>query len=169
MEDNIMLSKKKKIFILCGMLALLIVTGVLNIVLNGNAISANSGNNNIDKDNASSASFFDTYRSDRTATREQTMIYLDAIINNSDSDSEAVEQAKQSKVELTKNMEIELVLEGLIKALGFDDVVVTNSTESVNVIVKAAEITEDQATQISDVILTETGRTAFDVRIITVE
>lgn len=161
-----MLSKKKKIFILCGMLVLLIVTGVLNIVLNGNAISAGgNGDNNVN----SSMSFFDTYRSDRVATREQTILYLDAIISNTASESEAVEKAKQSKLELTQNMELELVLEGLIKALGFDDVVVTNSTESINVIVKTNELTEEQATQITEIIVTETNKTSFDVRIIPVE
>ena len=163
-----MLSKKKKVFILCGMLALLIVTGVLNIVLNGNAISAN-GSSGSAGGAQSSMSFFDTYRADRLATREQTILYLDAIINNAESDSEAVENARQSKLELTKNMELELVLEGLIKALGFDDVVVTNSTESINVIVKAAELNEVQATQITEIIVTETDRTSFDVRIIPVE
>ncbi len=161
-----MLSKKKKIFILCGMLVLLVVTGVLNIVLNGNAISAGGGGaNNVN----SSMSFFDTYRSDRVATREQTVLYLDAIISNTASESEAVENAKQSKLELTQNMELELVLEGLIKALGFDDVVVTSSTESINVIVKTKELTEVQATQITEIIVTETNKTAFDVRIIPVE
>lgn len=162
-----MLSKKKKVFILCGMLALLIVTGVLNIVLNGRSISANSGGG---EDNLqTSASFFATYRTDRQATREQSLIYLDAIIDSADSDSEAVENARQTKLELTKNMELELVLEGLIKALGFDDVVVANSAESINIIVKAAEINEDQAAQITDVILSETDKKTFDIRIITVE
>lgn len=165
-----MLSKKKKVFILCGMLALLIVTGVLNIVLNGRALSASaSGGGGNDLGTNSSASFFDTYRADRTATREQTILYLDAIINNADSDSDAVENARQSKLELTQNMELELVLEGLIKALGFTDVVVTNSTESVNVIVKSGELTEDQVTQITEVIVTEANKKSFDVRIIPVD
>lgn len=166
-----MLSKKKKIFILCGMLALLVVTGVLNIVLNGRSISASgsgSGNANSNGD-LNNASFFATYRSDRDATREQSLLYLDSIIASASSDSEAAENARQSKLDLTKNMELELVLEGLIKALGFDDVVVASSTESVNVIVKAKELTEDQATQIAEVITTETGRKAFDIRIISVE
>lgn len=38
-----MLSKKKKIIILCGMLVLLVVTGVLNIVLNQSSIATGSG------------------------------------------------------------------------------------------------------------------------------
>ncbi len=165
-----MLSKKKKIFILCGMLALLVVTGVLNIVLNGKSISASgSGSGGGSGNNQSSASFFATYRSDRDATREQSLLYLDAIINSAESGSEAAENARKSKLDLTKNMEFELVLEGLIKALGFEDVVVASSTESVNVIVKAKELTEEQATQIAEVITTETGRKAFDIRIISVE
>lgn len=162
-----MLSKKKKVFILCGMIALLIVTGVLNIVLNGNALSANGGG--ASGGDLSKASFFDTYRSDRTATREQTILYLDAIINNSDSDSAAVESARQTKLELARNMDLELVLEGLIKALGFEDVVVTNSTESVNIIVKTNELTEEQRTQITEIVATEANKKAFDIRIITVE
>ena len=159
-----MLSNKKRIFVLCGMIALLVVTGVLNIVLNGNAVSTGAND-----DSLSSASFFDTYRSDRVATREQTILYLDAIISNSASSSEEAAAATQSKLELTKNMELELVLEGLIRSLGFEDVVVTNSTESVNVILKASELTDGQVAQITEIIVTETDKSSFDVRIIPVE
>lgn len=159
-----MLSNKKRIFVLCGMIALLVVTGVLNIVLNGNAVSTGAND-----DSLSSASFFDTYRSDRVATREQTILYLDAIISNSASSSEEAAAATQSKLELTKNMELELVLEGLIRSLGFEDVVVTNSTESVNVILKASELTDSQVAQITEIIVTETDKSSFDVRIIPVE
>ena len=158
-----MLSKKKKIIILCGMLVLLVVTGVLNIVLNQSSIATGSG------DAMQSASFFQTYRSDRVATREQTILYLDAIIANSASDADAVKKAQDDKLELTKNMELELVLEGLIKALGYDDAVVTDSTENVNVIIKAASITAEQAAQILEVIVTETDKKANNVRIIPVE
>lgn len=91
-----MLSKKKKIIILCGMLVLLVVTGVLNIVLNQSSIATGSG------DAMQSASFFQTYRSDRVATREQTILYLDAIIANSASDADAVKKAQDDKLELTK-------------------------------------------------------------------
>ena len=137
-----MLSKKKKIIILCGMLVLLVVTGVLNIVLNQSSIATGSG------DAMQSASFFQTYRSDRVATREQTILYLDAIIANSASDADAVKKAQDDKLELTKNMELELVLEGLIKA---------------------ASITAEQAAQILEVIVTETDKKANNVRIIPVE
>ncbi len=159
-----MISKKKKIIVLVGMIALLVVAGGLNIFLNlynKGGDSPVSGNNY--------GNFFETYRIDRKTTREQTILYLDAIIANEASSAEAIADAEANKLELTKNMEVELVLEGLIKSLGFEDAVVTNSTENVNVIVKAKELTSEQAAQILDVVLTETKKEATNVNIIPVE
>lgn len=159
-----MTGKKKKIIVLVGMIALLVVAGGLNIFLNlynkgGDApVSGNTYGN-----------FFETYRVDRQTTRDQTVLYLDAIIGNEASSAEAIANAEASKLELTKNMEVELVLEGLIKSLGFEDAVVTNSTENVNIIVKAKELTSEQAAKILDVVLTETEKEATNVRIIPVE
>ena len=66
-------------------------------------------------------------------------------------------------------METELVIEGLIKSLGFEDAVVTNTTENINVIVKSPELTADEAAQILEIVVSETDKTANDVRIIPVE
>lgn len=146
------------------MIALLVVAGGLNIFLNlynkggDSPVSGNTYGN-----------FFETYRVDRQTTRDQTILYLDAIIGNEASSAEAIANAEASKLELTKNMEVELVLEGLIKSLGFEDAVVTNSTENVNIIVKAKELTSEQAAKILDVVLTETEKEATSVRIIPVE
>lgn len=159
-----MLSKKKKVFILAGMVALLVVTGCLNIFLNNRSTKATATDGNVTYGN-----FFSTYRTDRQATRDQTILYLDAIINNEASSAEAVQGAEAQKLALTQNMDMELVLEGLIKALGFEDAVVTASTESVNIIIKSAELTEAEVAQVLDIIVTETDKTANDVRIIPVE
>lgn len=160
-----MLSKKKKIIVLVGMVALLVLAGCLNIFLN---IKNQEGGDPI-SGGGSYGNFFETYRVDRQTTRDQTILYLDAIINNEASTEEAVANAEASKLELTANMEIELVLEGLIKSLGFEDAVVTNSTENVNIIVKAKELTSEQAAQILEVVITETKKEAGNVRIIPVE
>lgn len=157
-----MLSKKKKIFILVGMVALLVVTGCLNIFLNKKATTP--GNNTV-----TYASFFDSYRADRTTTREQTILTLDAIITNPASSEEAIRNAENAKQQIADNMETELVLEGLIKALGFQDAVVTNSTDYINVIVKAASLEETQSTQILEIVVSETAKDPIYVRIIPVE
>ncbi len=158
-----MLSKKKKIFILVGMVALLVVTGCLNIFLNNKATRANAS------DNVTYGNFFTTYRTDRQATRDQTILYLDAIINNEASTEEAVKNAESQKLALTKNMDLELVLEGLIKALGFEDAIVTASTENINIIIKSDELTEAEVAQVLDIVVSETDKTALDVRILPVE
>jgi stage III sporulation protein AH len=163
MEDKFMLSKKKKVFILVGMVALLVVTGCLNIFLNNKATKANASGD------VTYGNFFSTYRTDRQATRDQTILYLDAIINNEASTAEAVSAAEAQKLALTKNMDLELVLEGLIKALGFEDTIVTASTDNINIIIKSDELTENEVAQVLDIVVSETDKTALDVRILPVE
>ena len=146
-----MLSKKKKIFILCGMVVLLVAAGCLNIFLNKNVSDPNNGNNYTSGSNY--GNFFETARLDRTTARQETVAQLDAIIANSSSSADAVKEAEQAKFNLAQSTEIEQVLETLIKALGYDDVFVTASTENVNIIVKSPEITELEAAQILNVVV----------------
>ena len=157
-----MLGKKGKIFVLVGMLALLVVTGYLNVYLNNKAqVSTSAG--------AESSDFFVTYRTDRTATRNQTILYLDSIIESELSSSEAVTEAEKSKLALTSAMETEFSLEGAIKALGFEDVVVSASSDYYNVMIKAGELKSDEVAKVLEVVTTQTGTSANYVRIIPVQ
>ena len=160
-----MLGKKKKIIVLGGMVALLVLTGVLNVILNITAtnpsIDANAGTTYTD--------FFTAYRADRVSSREQTMLYYDEIISSAETSAEAKAEAESAKLALSASMETGLVLESLIKSLGFEDAVVTSTTENVNVIVKCEEMTGTQANQILEIIVTETETKASNVRIIPTE
>lgn len=158
------MSKTKKIIILCSMVALLVVTGVLNVVLNKQpATDANAG-----KD-AAYSDFFSGYRTDRLATRNQSIDYLDAIIESASSTQEAVAEAQTKKLELVDMMEKELVLEGLIKSLGYADCIVTLGTDNVNCILKTAELDETQVAQVLSTLVTETGTAPTGIKIIPVE
>ena len=86
-----MLSKKSKIFVLVGMLALLVVTGYLNVYLNNRSKTGSAAT-------ADTADFFTTYRTDRTTTRNQTMLYLDSIIESELSSKEAVAEAEKNNL-----------------------------------------------------------------------
>ena len=160
-----MTSKKKKIIILTGMVALLVLTGVLNIVLNltadGDVLDVSGTDVYTD--------FFTSYRDYRTESREQTLMYSDEIIASESTSADAKAEAEASRLQLMQDMETELTLEGLIKALGFEDAIVTSTTENVNVIVKCAELTGTQAAQIKEVVVTETGLSALNLRIIPTE
>ncbi len=157
------MSKKKKIIILATMFVLLVVTGYLNIVLNGNATTTTNSQNVV------TGNFFTTYRSDRQSTRDQEIAYYDAIITSPTTSAEARSAAEIKKQDLVSTMEMELVTEGLIKAKGFEDVVVTNSNSCINVIVKSAELKSSEVAQIVSIVQEQSNVGLENIKIIPVE
>ena len=156
-----MLTKKKKIIILSVMAVLLVVTGYLNIALNRGVVETGG--------NVTTANFFSTYRSDRESVRSEEIKYYDAIIASAESSAEAKASAETKKAGLIKAMETELVTEGLIKAKGFEDGIVTSTTSNVKVVVKSAELTKSQVAQIVDIVKEQTGLAIDYIKIIPVE
>ena len=161
----------KKIIILCSMVGLLVVTGVLNFILNDDFLSNNKNNedlSNLDNTNTSTmTTFFASYRTDRAAQRAEELSYLNSIISLEGASSETIASAEEKKMSLIKTTETELVVESLIKAKGFEDVVVTMTENNVNVIVSATELVSEQVSQILGIILQETSYTPSDVVVIT--
>ena len=158
-----MLKKKTKVFILVAMVLLLGVTGYLNVALNNSASTQTGG------EVVTTANYFDTYRDDRQSTRDQELLYYDAIINSESSTAEAIANAEAKKLEIVNKMESELVMEGLIKAKGFEDVIVTNSANNINVIVKCANLESSQVAQIVEIVKQQTSKSIDNIKIIPVE
>ncbi len=154
------MSKKKKIVLLSVMVLLLIVSGVLNFVMTDKNI-----NTVVDDSSKTAASFFSTYKTDRDGTRNQEILYLDAIIASENSTEAAKTAAEEMRLEVCKTMETELVLESLIKAKGFDDAIVTISSSKVNVIVNDAELKSDEIAQILSIVTEETAYSPANVNI----
>ena len=142
------LSKKKKIIILSAMVALLLVTGYVNVALNSSLSS------NVTETNASTttASFYVTYRNEREATRTQEIQFYDSIIASATSSDEAKVEAEANKIALINQMEKELVTEGIIRGKGFEDAIVTTSSSNVNVFVKSSELNEVEVAQITSIV-----------------
>ena len=155
------MSKKKKIIILSVMVALLVVTGYLNIALNNNVSQST-------QTSTTTLDFYASYRADSEASRESAILYYDGIIADSTSSQEAKELAEASRQELINAMEKELLIEGLIKSVGFEDVVLTTTSENINVIVKASaeELTDAQLGQIATIIQEQTKMPLDNIRII---
>lgn len=156
------MKKRTKIIIIAVMVLLLGVTGYLNVMLN-NSISNNNDNT------TSTSSYFQTYRSDRESTRDQEMLYYDAIIASESSTAEAIATAESAKLALIEQMEQELVVEGLIKAKGFEDCVVTISDSDVNAVVKSGDLTETEVAQIVEIIQSQLNTSLENIKIIPVE
>lgn len=155
----------KKVLVLCCMVALLVVTGVLNYVLNTRLPQDDQNVINNGGDNAVET-FFSSYRSNRETARAEEFNYLDAILNSESVSEEVKASAQEKQVELLSFIESELVLESLIKAKGYDDAVVTMSTNNLNVIINKAELTSEEVSKILGVIMEETDYTASQVYIV---
>ncbi len=156
------MKKRTKIIIITVMVLLLGVTGYLNVMLN-NSISSNK--NTV----TTTSSYFQTYRTTRESTRDQEMLYYDAIISSEASSEDAIKSAEASKLALINLMDKELAVEGLIKAKGFEDCIVSISDIKVNAVVKANELNATQVAQIVSVIQSQISTSIENIKIFNVE
>lgn len=156
-EVNKVLTKKKKIFIMFGMVALLVVTGGLNFYLAKNG-------ENVTTSTYESASFLTSYRASKFDTRQTMLSYYESIIESS-TDAEQITETNALISDLASRMEQETVLEGLITASGFSDCVVTNADGAYTVMVKSDGLTSDDVAKILGILVKQTGVSATNVKI----
>ena len=152
----------KKVIVLCSMVALLIVTGTLNFVLNDKIVQSGNDDNTV----TTAETFFTSCRAERETARAEEFALLDAILSSDTSTEELIASANEKKLELIDVIERELVLEGLVKAQGFEDAVVTMSEDNINVVVSQSELTSEQVAGILSVILSETDYNATQVVVV---
>lgn len=163
-----MLTRKKKALILAGMFVLLVATAVLNYFIN---VKANDG----DEDDASavfaSTSFFTGYRTNRQSTRSAELLILEEILATTSAEyAESREQAMAEKLAIVKRMEMEMELESLLLAKGYEDVVVSlgSQSENCNVMVKAQSLTAQDSAIIYTVVFEQAAIDLENVYVITV-
>ena len=156
------MSRTKKIVIMSALVLLLAVTAVFNFVLAGR------GTGRADGDDATTvANYFSTYRTDRTTNRNAELLELDSILAEVDSSSTEYAEAIALKLDIVEAMEKELLLETYIKAMGYEDVVVSIGTESenVNVFVSASALAYEDFLAIYNILSTEAGCDPANVNI----
>ena len=158
------MSNKKKIIIMSSLVLLLAVTAVFNFMF------ANASTNVTADGGVTTANYFTTYRSERTTTRNEQIVQLDSVIALYEAGDEKYEEATAMKMEIVSAMEKELVLENMVKSLGFSDAVVSVSSDSdnVNVFINSAELNYDTALSIYSMMKNETGIVAGNVIIMPV-
>ena len=108
------------------------------------------------------------FRTEREQLRSRQTGELNDIIHDNSSDAETVNLAKRQLMDLMKRQEAEQRLEGVLKIRGFEDALVTVSDASVNVILRAQALTRQESAVILDLVLRETGVTAGNVKILTI-
>lgn len=161
------MSKKKKIVLLVAMVAVLAIAAFVNIWL------INNSNTDVTDDGGAvvTGNFFSTYRTDRQNTRNYEIELLDEILATTTEEyAQAREEAMAQKLKLIETTELELLLETMLKAQGFTDAVVSigTSSQNINVIVSADELTKEDTAKIYNVIISEIETTPDYIKILAI-
>lgn len=146
------MTKTKKVIIMSSLVLLLALTAVLNVLLVNRNTEAQA-------DAISTANYFTSYRSERTEKRSEELLQLDSIIELYDEGSEKYNEAVDLKMKIVGIMENELVIETMIKSLGFSDAVVSIGMDSdnVNVFINTDELDATTALSVYNLLRNELG------------
>lgn len=146
------MTKKKKVIIMTSLVFLLAITAVLNVLLVNRNSSAQA-------DAITTANYFTSYRSERTSKRNEELLQLDNVIALYEPGSEKYNQAVEMKMKIVGIMENELVIETMVKSLGFSEAVVSIGMDSdnVNVFVNTNELDTPAALSIYNLLRNELG------------
>lgn len=101
-------------------------------------------------------SFFEEAKLSREQTRAKNKETLTGLVNNANISSAQKDKAMKQIMKMTAISEKETATENLLAAKGFEEAVVTMSDESVDVIVNAENLNEQQIAQIADVVKRKT-------------
>ena len=118
---------------------------------------------------ASAGAFSASAKLNREQVRSKNEASLLEIINNTEISEDMKAEAIASMNQMTDRAEKELDAELLLEAKGFKDSVVSINDDSVDVIVGAAEITDEQRAEIEDIVTRKTERNVSNIVITTLE
>jgi len=132
------------------MVLLLAVTAVFNFVLSGSV-------NKQDDNTVTTAAYFAQYKTERSQSRSEQLVQLNEIISADAENASAKTEALNMKLKLTEIIESELLIETLIESRGFEDAVVSIglTSDSVNVLVKDSDFSQDDAVVIYTILAEE--------------
>ncbi|TPB26769.1 stage III sporulation protein AH, partial [Burkholderia pseudomallei] len=104
--------------------------------------------------NMKKASYAVDMKMNREKQRNELTEDLNEIINNPSTSEETRKQASNMKLQLVKDQELEIKIEDLLGAKGFEDSLVYISEETVNVVVNK-ELQQKDAAKIFDLVANE--------------
>ncbi len=155
--------KNSTVIAICGLVLVAAVVGYANFRLTGGA-SSKSGDAKKAADEPV-VDVFSAYRDERTTARAQEISYIDSVVTSAETDDATKTQAQQQKLALIANMESELTAEGILKTKLNTDAIVTVKDDAVNVVVNKKTLTDDEVQQIAEIIKTQTGQSAQNIKI----
>lgn len=113
--------------------------------------------------------YFTNSRLTRQQSKDKAIELLQAVVNNESSSAASVEKANAEISEIAAQTELEGTVESLIKAKGFEDCVVFIGADNVNVVVQSEGLDVKQAAQINEIVVSQTGISASNIKIVEVK
>ena len=113
--------------------------------------------------------YFAQARIDKMTARGEAVDTLKSIFNGGDLTEQDKSVVSENAVALSKLVESETQIEGLIKAAGFQDCVVYLDGTSANIVVKCDGFLPSQAAQIKDILLSQVSVPNENIRILDVK
>lgn len=96
--------------------------------------------------------YFAEYRIDRERTRGALAERLRELMESQNTPDSARQQATTQYLQLTQTMALESQAEALVKARGFEDVIIHLTQDTAQVVVKAASLSQQQFLQVVDTV-----------------
>ena len=110
--------------------------------------------------------FFRDFRSQREQARTDELAMLDEIISRENAPEESVREADARRVEITRAMEQERMMEKLLIVKGFEDAAVFVAEDIVTIVIRQAELSDQENARIMELALRHTDRPAEKIKII---
>lgn len=117
------------------------------------------------EESLTSSNYFIEHRLSRDKLRATLIDRLYEIINNENTNEDVRTKAQNEIIALGQVAELELSIEGLIKAKGFEDALVFLSENKAKVVVSANELTEQDVVKIFEIVRSETNIEARNITI----
>lgn len=117
------------------------------------------------EDSLRSKNYFIEQRLSRDKLRAGLIDRLNEIVNNDNTNDEMRTEAQKKIMRIGEISEKELVIEGLIRAKGFEDALIFLTDESAKVVVSIDELTEQDVVKILDAVISETNLDTSNIKI----
>lgn len=117
------------------------------------------------KSSSTTKNYFIEHRLSRDKLRANLVDKLNEVVNNEKTDKEVRKEAQREIIRLGNISENELHIEGLIKAKGFDDVLVFLKDEEARIVVSTDELTEQDVVKILEIIRSETDLDTNQIKV----
>lgn len=117
----------------------------------------------------STEEYIENARMEKERGRSQTISILRDTISNPNTSQKDKEIASQSISKLTSRIELEPVIENILKAKGFSQIMLCLGENDASVIIKCSQLDRNQVAQIKDIIIDKAKLKANNIKIIPIE